>query len=393
MQNRHFGIDIHKDFVVIAAVNRDQKVIQSPMRVDMSNLVHWAERTLGSQDRCVIEVTNNAWHVHDLLITYAGQVVVANPYKTKLIATARIKSDKIDALVLARLLASNFIYEVTVPDHAMRQHRQLSAHYTSLTKKLRRIKAQIHALLNRRNLRCPTQDVFSTAGRTWLEQLVLTPIEVSVLNQLLAQLDLIEQQRDETDRLVAQLAADDDRVPRLMQIAGINYFTAFALLAAIGDIRRFSTSGQLASYFGLVPSLHQSGNQTYSGHITRAGNSQVRWLMVEAAWNAVRWDSHWKQVYERLKQRRGAGIAIVAVARKLLVVVWHLLHDHSIYYHLKPAMFVRKLQEWAWRIGRHHLQQANSIDFVHQHLKSIGLYDLVIRLTTNKKGKLKLRPA
>jgi hypothetical protein len=209
----------------------------------------------------------------------------------------------------------------------------------------------------------------------------------------LAQLDLIDHQRDETDRLIAQLAAQDGRTPRLMQVAGINYFTAFALLATIGDIRRFSSPSKLTAYMGLVPSLHQSGNQAHSGSITRSGNSLIRWLMIEAAWNAVRWEPHWKQVYERLKQRRGAGIAIVAVARKLLVVVWHLLHNHSLYHHLKPATFVRKLQEWAWRIGRDRLPEPTSMDFVRQRLKTIGLHDLVLRLTTNKKGKLKLLPA
>ena len=114
--------------------------------------------------------------------------------------------------------------------------------------------------------------------------------------------------------------------------------------------------------------------------------------MVEAAWNAVRWDPHWKRVYENIKQRRGSSIAIVAIARKLLVVVWYLLHDHRHYYHLKPAMFVRKLQDWAWRIGREHLEGATSIEFVRQRLKTIGFNDIVVRLTTNKKGKLKLLP-
>lgn len=111
--------------------------------------------------------------------------------------------------------------------------------------------------------------------------------------------------------------------------------------------------------------------------------------MVEAAWNAVRWEPHWRKVYERIKQRRGA---IVAIARKLLVVVWHLLHHQRQYQHLKPAIFVRKLQEWAWRIGQDALPDDTSIDFVRRHLKAIHFHALAVRLTTNKKGKLKLIP-
>ena len=286
----------------------------------------------------------------------------------------------------------NFIYEVVVPDQEMRQHRQLAAHYTSLTKQLRRIKAQIHALLDRNHHTCPVNDLFSTSGRRWLQQLDLSQIENAILVQLLGQLDLICDQRDETDRLIARLAEPDEQVARVMQVSGINYFTAFALRAAIGDIRRFSSPSKLAAYMGLVPSLHQSGNYSHSGHITRSGNSQIRWLMVEAAWNAVRWEPHWQKVYERIKQRRGSGIAIVAVARKLLVVIWHLLHNHCQYYHLKAATFVRKLQEWAWRIGRDHLPDDTSIEFVRRQLKLINFQSLAVRLTTNKKGKLQLLP-
>lgn len=393
MSIRHFGIDIHKNFVMVAAVNNKQETVQQPMRVEMSVLPQWIEQTLTPQDRCVIEVTNNAWYVHDLLEASAGEVIVANPYKTKLIASAKIKSDKVDAIALARLLAANFIYEVVVPDQDMRQHRQLASHYTSLTKQVRRIKAQIHALLDRHHHVCPANDVFSSAGLDWLNQLELPLIERTILDQLLGQLEVITQQRDETDRLIARLAEPDSQITRLMQISGINYFTAFALLAAIGDIRRFSSPDKLTAYMGLVPSLHQSGNYSHTGHITKAGNSQIRWLMVEAAWNAVRWEPHWRKVYDRIKQRRGSSIAIVAVARKLLVVVWHLLHNHSQYHHLKPATFVRKLQEWAWRIGRDYLPDDTSIEFVRRQLKTIQFHSLTTRLQTNKKGRLKLLPA
>lgn len=205
---------------------------------------------------------------------------------------------------------------------------------------------------------------------------------------LLAQLDLLKTQRIQAERQIAQLAAQDDRVPRLMQITGIGYFAAFAILAAIGNIQRFPSAKRLASYAGLVPSLHQSGDQSYSGHITRAGSPNLRWLLVEAAWSAVRFDPHWQQVYEGIQRRRGRSIAIVAIARKILVVVWHLLSNHSTYYYLQPQIFVRKLQEWAWRIGRKELPSTSSIAFVQDRLNSVGLSDLAKALTTNRKGKL-----
>ena len=104
--NRYFGMDTHKKFVMVAAVNAEQQVLIEPQRVEMADLVYWSEQTLTPQDSVVIEVTANTWHIYDILAAHAGEVVVANSFKTRIIAEARIKSDKIDAVILARLLAS-----------------------------------------------------------------------------------------------------------------------------------------------------------------------------------------------------------------------------------------------------------------------------------------------
>lgn len=340
MAYRYFGIDVHKAFVVIAAVNDEQEVIQPPCRILMADLLQWAEQTLKPQDRAVIEATTNAWHIYDILDAHAGKVLVANPYKTKLIAEARIKSDKLDALTLARLLAARFICEVWVPGADIRQRRSLAKHRTTLSRQMSIIKNRVHMLLARHDLRCPGRSPFTTEGRAWLQGAALSRMERLELGHLLSQLDLLATQRAETDQLIAQLAAKDDRVSRLMQMTGIGFFTAFATLAIIGDIHRFPSPGHLTSYAGLVPSLHQSGNRAYTGHITKAGSSELRWLMVEAARSAIRFDPYWQRVAERINRRRGSHVAAVAVARKLLVVIWHLLQNRTTYYHLRPQSFV-----------------------------------------------------
>ena len=393
MTYRYFGIDTHKKYVVVASVNEHQEILMPPQRVEMTDLATWAAKTLTQQDRAVIEATTNAWHIYDILATHTGRVLVANPHKTKLIAEARIKSDKLDAMALARLLAARFICEVWVPAIDVRQCRALAAHHTSLTRQLNRVKNRVHSLLARHDLKCPERSPFSTAGRAWLQTLTLAATETLELRQLLAQLDLRRTQQAETERFIAQLAAQDLRVPRLMQVTGIGCFTAFAVLAIIGDIHRFSSAKRLTGYAGLVPSLNQTGSHAYSGHITKAGSPELRWLMVEAARSAVRFDPHWQRVYERLKSRRGSNIAAVAVARKLLVAIWHLLHDRACYFYLRPQSFVRKLQDWAWCIGRDHLPAETSADFVRQCLKAIDLPDLAIALTTNRKGKLIINEA
>lgn len=391
MTARYFGIDIHKDFATIAAVDGQQKIVQQPVTMDMSGLQSWAASHLKPEDEVALEVTNNAWHVYDLLVTHAGQVVITNPAKTKLIAQARIKSDKVDALVLAQLLASRFICDVWVPNIRVREHRTLAAHRATLRKQCTQIKNRVHALLHRHSLRCPERSLFTKAGRAWLAAVCLPPIEALQLDHLLRQLDLLEQEIGEADHMVACIAHCDPRTARLMQIPGIGVFTAFAVLSAIGDIRRFPSPKKLAAYAGLVPSLHQSGHRSYSGHITKTGRPILRWLMVEAAKTAAHWDPHWRGVFDNIRRRRGHNIATVALARKLLVVIWHLLYHQSAYYYLRPQSFARKLQEWACKIGQEDLPASSTREFARQQLETLGLRDLAANLTSNRNGRLSVQ--
>jgi hypothetical protein len=117
-----------------------------------------------------------------------------------------------------------------------------------------------------------------------------------------------------------------------------------------------------------------------------------RWLLVEAARIAVRYDPHWQRVYDPIRKRRGGKVALIAVARKMLVTMWHLLVHHSRYRSLQAQTLVRKLQGWASRIGWHHLPAHSSADFVRQQLCFIGLNDPASSLTTNKKSGQLLVP-
>jgi transposase len=375
MNTRYFGMDVHKDYVMVAAVDGSSGEIVAPVRVEMKQLKEWIDKNLTQYDEVALEVSGNAWHVYDLLAHQAGQVVVSNPAKTRLIAEARIKTDKFDALVLARLLASRFICDVWVPVSKIREQRALATHRDGLRKQSTQVKNRIHALLRRHNDRCPAASVFSREGQEWLESLELSPVETFERQQLLAQLDLVQSQLDEANTFIARRTQHDPRVTRLMQIPGIGFFTAFSVLAAIGDIHRFPSPKHLTSYAGLVPSLHQSGQKNYNGQITKQGRPLLRWLMVEAAHIAVRWDPHWKAVHGNIAARRGNSVAIVAIARKLLVVIWHLLAREVPYLYLNPTAYTRKLTDWAHTIGREALLAETPREFVAYQLEVTNLED------------------
>ena len=386
MITRFFGMDIHQGFAMIVAVDSRQQIVYTVRKVPMQDLESWAAQELTDSDAVVIEVTTNAWHVVDVLGTYAGQVAVVNPYKTRLIAAAQIKNDKVDALALAKLLAAGFICEVWVPTPQVRQWRILAEHRAVLRTQCTQVKNRLHSMRHRHNWEHPTKDLFSRAGRQWLSAQPWPEVEALAVEQDLAQLTFLESQLKEVDQLIARLATQDSRVARLMQLSGIGLYTAFTFLAIIGDIERFPTASHLSGYVGLVPRQQQSGQRGYFGHITKSGSPLLRWLMVEAAQAAVRWDPHWREVHDRIAYRRGSGIATVAVARKLLVVMWHMLSSHTHYQHLRHQSYVTKLQNWAYSIGRQHLPASSSKAFVTNLLSNMQLSSLADQIISQKKS-------
>jgi transposase len=381
-------MDIHKRYAVVVGVNREQEVTLPSERIRMAQLPQWCADHLTERDAVVIEVTTNTWAVVDTLKAYAGKVVVAHPYKTKLIAEARIKNDKVDAHTLACLLAANFIIEVWIPSPQARHWRKLARHRGRLRRQCTQAKNRLQHLLQAHNLRNPEKSLFSAAGRAWLAQQHLPEAEQLIAQQLLDQIDFSAAQLKQCEQRIARLTQADARIARLMQITGVGLYTAFAIIAVLGDIRRFPSPNKLAGYVGLVPRQHQSGQRAYNGHITKTGDRLLRWLIVEAAQAAVRWDAHWHAVHQRIAQRRGYGIAVVAVARKLLVTIWHMLTEETNYHYLRRQSYVRKLQGWAYTIRHDHLPTDSVKAFVQEHLRQLGLHQLSEGLIADRKGKL-----
>ncbi len=164
--------------------------------------------------------------------------------------------------------------------------------------------------------------------------------------------DAITQHLEEYDRLtialkgverdIARAALDDGNVKRIMTAPGIDMVVAVGLMAAIGRIDRFDHPDKLVAYFGLNPSVRQSGDgPAYHGRITKRGRSNARHLLVEAAWQAVRAPGPLKAFYERVRARRGNHIAAVAVARKLAILVWHMLTKQEDYAWKRPVLMAR----------------------------------------------------
>ena len=350
---RVIGMDIHRTFAEV--VFWEDGRLRPHGRVDMTRSgLEGFGRTLSKDDEVVVEATGNAMAVVRVLSPYVARVIVANPLQVKAIAHARIKTDKIDAGVLAQLRAADFLPEVWVPDPETERRRRLVARRNQVVRHRTRVKNEIHAILAAHLVPpCPHAELFNGPGRAWLAGQVLPDDERATVERHLRELDRLGEDLEVLDRDIGSAVVDDPAVKRLLTIAGVNVTVATGLVAAIGDVRRFSSPQKLVSYFGLNPRVRQSGlGLAQHGRISKIGRAHARALLVEAAWAAAKAPGPLHAFFVRIRARRGHQVAAVATARKMAVLVWHLLTKEADYLWARPALVAQKVRALELQAGR-----------------------------------------
>ena len=296
--------------------------------------------------KIVLESTGNLWiRIYDTLNQEAKfKVVLANPNKTRIIAEAKIKNDRIDARVLADLVRADLVAESYVPNKEVREQRALLRQRRSLVEDTVAIKNRIHNLLDKYDLKPEYSDLFGKQGREWLRNLQLPAIERTILDVNLKQLESLEESIATLTVKIAQEVINRPDVKLLMGFTGIDYYSAMLLINEIGPIKRFPSAKKLVSYAGLAPGIRQSAEHTVHGRITRDGNKYIRWILIEAAQHASRYDPKLQGFYLRIKARRGYQKAITAVARKMLVSIYHVLNRQEEYHGQRDELLERKIK-------------------------------------------------
>ena len=283
-----------------------------------------------------------------------ARVIVANPLRVKAIAHARIKTDRIDAGVLAQLRAADFLPEVWLPDAETERRRRLVARRNQVVRHRTRVKNEVHAILHAHLIPpCPHADLFGGLGRAWLGRQDLPEDEAAAIARHLREIDRLGEDLAALDREVAQAVMDDPAAKRLLTITGVNLTIAAGLVAAIGDVKRFSEPEKLVSYLGLNPRVRQSGlGLAQHGRISKHGRAHARGMLVEAAWAASKAPGPLRAFFVRIRARRGHQVAAVATARKLAVLVWHLLTKKADYLWARPALVAHKVRALELQAGR-----------------------------------------
>ena len=373
---RYLALDLHKHYLVVAGVNFRQEIVLNPRRISLEKWNAWAKANLLPTDALVIEATTNAWNIYDQVAPWVGKAVVAHPPMVKWIAEARVKTDRHDVLRLAHLLAADLIPEVWVPPVPVRELRSLMAHRRRLVSMGTRARNHLHSLLHRLNIKPPQGKIFSQKHRKWWHGLELSSTERMRLRHDLATIDHIEQQLGEIDKELARLSNAEpwaEQVPFLLQLPGFGLIVTMTMLAAIGDISRFPHPKNLVGYSGLGASIHDSGLQHRTGRITKRGRKEIRWILVEAARRAADTHPYWKAQYQRLEPRLGSNKAAVAIARKLLVAVWHVLTKHTADRHADPDKVAFKYAMWSWKLDDGMRGGLNTRQWTRYHLMKVSL--------------------
>jgi transposase len=254
------GLDVHRDFCEVAICEGGRTRRAGRVACDPQTLELFAG-SLGADDQVAMEATSNALAIARILEGHVARVVLAHPRKVRVIAEAKVKTDQIDARVLAELLACDYLPAIWIGDERSRSLRRQISQRRAPVKRRTAFKNEISAALMRTLApRSPASDAFGAKGRAWLSGLALPEDERETVDACLRQLDFLAGELAHLERLIARRVRGDDGVRRLMTIPGIDMVTAATLVAVIGDIRRFPTSRKQVGYLGLHPTVSQSGN-------------------------------------------------------------------------------------------------------------------------------------
>ncbi len=391
---RFIGLDIHKKYFVAAGVDRKLNPVLGVHEAPMRSLERWARKHLNSNDAVVLEMTTNTYVVYDTLKPIVGSVTVVHPPHVALIVRAQVKTDKKAAQTLAQLHAAGLLPGVWIPPIEVRQQRALVAHRRKMVKLASIAKCRLHALAHRHGFDLPPAfEPFSEEMQEWWKALKLHPFERQCMLSDLATLEFARTQTKEIEAALYEQIAGDPRAPLLVQVTGIGLLTAITILSAIGDISHFPTAKQLVGYAGLGARVHASGETFATGRITKSGRKDLRWAMVQAARHAVLDHPHWKPEYERLAKRIGDRKAIIAIARKLLVVVWHLLSKEAADRFADPTQVACGLFAFAYKARVKNLPGGlSALQFTRSQMDRLGIGKDVLILPWGTK-KFRLPPS
>jgi transposase len=338
---RYVGIDYHKRYSVLCATDERGQELKR-RRINGNSATGFAQffSDLGQEAKVVMEACWNWGWLHDLLekIDQVDEVVLAHPYKTRLIAEAQIKTDRLDAQMLAKLLRGDLIAQSHAPSAATRARKHLLRQRLFWVRLRTMLRNRIHAILDRQHdlERPQLKNFFSRRGQIWLEQVALpTREDQPLLEQNLEVAQLLEEKIKQLDRTIGQSQSEEEKL--LESIPGIGPLFSSVIATEIDGVGRFNSPAKLAAYAGVVPTTHASGGRVFNGRLLWQCNKWLRWALIEASWSAIQFSGYFGSIYRSARGRgKNKNIAITLVAHRMVKIIWLLLKEKRPYTETLP---------------------------------------------------------
>jgi transposase len=342
----HFaGIDLGKRKSQIKVITSERKVVEElKIENDAKSFVRVFKKYKGDIE-VACEASSNAFWVADVLAPIVRKVHVGHTSKIRWIAEARIKTDKIDAGILAELLRADLFPEICIPPKRIRELRELARGLIRMRRNSTRSRNQVHGLLCRHGVSYKRSEMSGAAlGELVNETELATPARLAAQSILRVEEAILKEAKLLQAAIKEELKGEPEvlkQVGLLESIPGVGFFSAVLLVLELWDIGRFRDESHLAGYIGFVPSTHQTGQTMYQGKMTRQGNVLVRWIIVQDAWAAVNSNGFFAARYAYYRAKKGGHRAIVPVARALLNTifqVWTLKKTYFEIYEKKASV-------------------------------------------------------
>lgn len=333
----YVGIDFHKRNTYVTKMDKEGNILESKNLMNENGALEEFVNSLTREDKVVLEATGNWYHFYELVEDKALDIMLSHPAKTRAIASARIKTDKIDSAMLAHLLRTNLIPASYIPEREVRDLRETLRYRSSLVTLRARLKNKVHALLSKNGITCPCSDIFCQKSFAWLSALSLRECYQDALSGYIRLAKALAEEIKQVETKIKELAEESRQARLLMTMPGLSYYSSLLILSEIGEIDRFPSAGQLCSYAGLVPSVYASGGVTRMGKITKTGSTWLRWILIENAQHAVLGSHRFESLYRRVCVRSGKNAAKVAVARKMLTCIYYMLKRGEPFKDIKPV--------------------------------------------------------
>lgn len=320
----YVGLDVHLRTCCATAMNERGEILKQEKFANESLEIERFFKDINDA-KVAIEASYSWMPVYELLESKGYEVKLAHPKETRIIAKAKVKTDKVDSERLAHLLRSDLLPTSYVPPKEIRELRNLVRLRTYLVRERTRFKNKIYAELAKRGIHV-FRNPFTKTGCASLKEL-----GIKAINECMAMIGLLDERIRSISQELKRRAGEMEEARILMTIPGVGYFSALTILAEIGDVSRFSDEEKLCAYAGLVPSLHQSGSTRRYGPITKEGSRMLRWILQECLWSHIRYckESHISRFFFRLAALKGEQVAAVAAARKLLVASYWMLRNRE----------------------------------------------------------------